>query len=82
MKKQKHYLNVGSHFNIGEFVAEWNALIIIRLPLPLVVEIVQILFFLFVFSTEWEGLIRYSDWATHDCPKQWSSATFQHYFGL
>lgn len=42
MKKQKHYLNVGSHFNIGEFLAAGNALIIIRLPLLLVVEIGQI----------------------------------------
>lgn len=49
MKKQKHYLNVGSHFNIGEFVAAWNALIIIRLPLPLVVKIGLSLFKYYMF---------------------------------
>lgn len=65
MKKQKHYLNVGSHFNIGEFVAAWNALIIIRLPLPLDVKIGLSLFRYYVFPTEREGLIKYSDWATN-----------------
>lgn len=44
MKNQKHYLNLDSHFNISEFAAAWNALIIIRLPLSLVVEIGLCLF--------------------------------------